>query len=75
MEKYRTKQKDLIRDFNDKITKEGFQLVQFQIGPFTRQDIVPLYEGKPVPVEQLEALVEQDKFNAEELGQDQEKAH
>lgn len=67
MEKYRTKQKDLVRDFNEKITKEGFQLVQFQIGPFTRQDIVPLYEGKPVPVEQLEALVEQNKFNAEDL--------
>lgn len=67
MEKYRTKQKDLVRDFNEKITKEGFQLVQFQIGPFTRQDIVPLYEGKPVPVEQLEALAEQNKFSPEEL--------
>ena len=67
MEKYRTRQKDLIRDFNEKITSEGFQLVQFQIGPFTRQDIVPLYEGKPVPVEQLEALAEQDKFDKGEL--------
>lgn len=67
MEKYRTKQKDLVRDFNEKIAKEGFQLVQFQIGPFTRQDIVPLYEGKPVPVEQLEALAEQNKFSPEEL--------
>ena len=67
MEKYRTKQKDLIRDFNEKISREGFQLVQFQIGPFTRQDIVPVYEGKPVPVEQLEALAEQGKYSPEEL--------
>jgi ATP-dependent Lon protease len=67
MEKYRTKQKELFREFNEKIYKENFQLVQFQIGPFTRQDIVPLYEGKPVPIEQLEALAEQDKFSREEL--------
>ena len=67
MEMYRTKQKDLFREFNDKIYKENFQLVQFQIGPFTRQDIVPLYEGKPVPIEQLEALAEQDKFNKDDL--------
>jgi hypothetical protein len=67
MEMYRTKQKDLFREFNDKIYKENFQLVQFQIGPFTRQDIVPLYEVKPVPIEQLEALAEQDKFNKDDL--------
>ena len=67
MEKYRTKQKDLFKEFNEKIYKENFQLVQYQIGPFTRQDIVPLYEGKPVPIEQLETLAEQDKFSKEEL--------
>ena len=67
IEKYRTKQVELFRDFNEKIYKENFQLVQYQIGPFTRQDIVPLYEGKPVPIEQLEALVEQDKFSKEDL--------
>ncbi|MFB3926474.1 MAG: Lon protease family protein [Syntrophales bacterium] len=67
MEKYRTKQKELFKEFNEKIFKENFQLVQFQIGPFTRQEIVPLYEGKPVPVEQLEVLAEQDKFSKIEL--------
>jgi ATP-dependent Lon protease len=67
MERYRTKQKELFREFNEKIYKENFQLVQYQIGPFTRQDIVPLYEGKPVPFEQLETLAEQDKFSKEEL--------
>ena len=67
MEKFRTRQKELFKEFNDKIFKENFQLVQYQIGPFTRQDIVPLYEGKPVPIEQLETLAEQDKFSREEL--------
>ncbi|HBH87247.1 MAG TPA: ATP-dependent protease, partial [Syntrophaceae bacterium] len=32
-----------------------------------KQDIVPLFEGKPVPLEQIEVLAEQDKFDPEEL--------
>lgn len=67
MESFRAKQKEMVRSFNERIQNEGFQLVQFQIGPFTRQDVVPVYEGKPVPFEQLEALAEQDKFSREDL--------
>ena len=62
-----TKQKEMVKEFNEKIQKENFQLVQYQIGPYTRQDIAPLYEGKPVPIEQLEALAEQDKYSGENL--------
>jgi len=64
---YRQKQKEIIREFNDRLLKENFQLVQFQMGPFTRQDIAPIVEGRPVPFEQLEAMAEEDKFNKEEL--------
>jgi lon-related putative ATP-dependent protease len=61
------RQKEMVKEFNEKIQKENFQLVQYQIGPYTRQDIAPLYEGKPVPVEQLESLAEQDKYRKEDL--------
>ena len=64
---YRKKQKEIIREFNDRLLKENFQLVQFQMGPFTRQDIAPVVEGRPVPFEQLEAMAEEDKFSKEEL--------
>ncbi len=64
---YRQKQKEIIREFNDRLLKENFQLVQFQMGPFTRQDIAPIVEGRPVPFEQLEAMAEEDKFSKEEL--------
>ncbi len=64
---YRQKQKEIIREFNDRLLKENFQLVAFQMGPFTRQDIAPIVEGRPVPFEQLEAMAEEDKFNREEL--------
>src|SRR5512136_2037670 len=64
---FRQKQKEIIREFNDRLMKENFQLVQFQMGPFTRQDVAPIVEGSPVPFEQLEAMAEEDKFSKEEL--------
>lgn len=64
---YRQKQKEIIREFNDRLLKENLQLVAFQMGPFTRQDIAPIVEGRPVPFEQLEALAEEDKFSRDEL--------
>jgi len=70
---YMAKQKEMVREFNEKIQKENFQLVQYQIGPYTRQDVAPLYEGKPVTIEQMEALAEQDKFNKEEFEKIREK--
>jgi len=64
---YRTKQKEVIKAFNERLQKEHLQLVQYQIGPYMKQDIVPVFEGKPVPLEQIEVLAEQDKFDEEEL--------
>lgn len=70
---YMTKQKEMVREFNEKIQKEGFQLVQYQIGNYTKQDIAPVYEGKPVPIDQLESLASQDKFDQDELEKIREK--
>jgi len=70
---YRTKQKELIREFNDNLAKENLQLVQFQIGPYTKQDIAPLYEGKPILLKQLEELAEQGKLDKKELKKIKEK--
>ena len=57
-----------MREFNDRLMKENFQLVAFLgCGTFTRQDVAPIVEGRPVPFEQLEAMAEEDKFSKEEL--------
>ncbi len=61
------KQKEMVREFNEKILKEGFQLVQYQIGNYTKQDIAPVYEEKPVPIDQIEVLAAQDKFDKTKL--------
>ncbi len=62
-----SRQKEMAKEFNDKIQNKNFQLVQYQIGPYMRQDIAPVYDGKPVPFEQLEALADQDKFDKNNL--------
>jgi len=58
----------LIRELNEKLSKENLQLVQFQIGTYTKQDIAPLHEGKPILLKQLEELAQQDKFDKKKLG-------
>ena len=67
VEKYRTKQAELFREFEKKVNKENFSLVQIQMGPYSRPGIFPMIEGNPVNVDQLETMVEEGKLAREEL--------
>jgi ATP-dependent Lon protease len=67
VEKFRTKQAEMFREFEKKVNKEGFALVQIQMGPYSRPGIFPVVEGNPVNIDQLETMVEEDKFSKEEL--------
>jgi lon-related putative ATP-dependent protease len=73
VEKFRSKQAEMFREFEKKVNKEGFALVQIQMGPYSRPGILPVVEGNPVNIEQLETMVEEDKFSKEELGKIKEK--
>jgi len=73
VERYRNKQAEMFREFEKKVNKEGFVLVQIQMGPYSRPGILPLVEGNPVNIEQLETMVEEDKFSKEELERIKEK--
>ncbi|MGZ3515181.1 MAG: AAA family ATPase, partial [Thermodesulfobacteriota bacterium] len=67
VEKYRNKQAEMFREFEKRVNKEGFALVQIQMGPYSRPGIFPLVEGNPVNIEQLESMAEEGKFSKEEL--------
>ena len=67
VERYRNKQAELFREFEKKVNKEGFTLVQIQMGPYSRPGIFPLVEGNPVNIEQLDSMVEEGKFTKEDL--------
>lgn len=73
VEGFRNRQAEIFREFEKKVNKEGFALVQIQMGPYSRPGIFPVVEGNPVNVEQLEAMVEEDKFSREELEKIKEK--
>jgi len=60
-------QKALFKNFENKVSSENFMMVQVQVGPFTRPDLAPVVVGNPMKIEQLEQLVEEGKFSAEEL--------
>ena len=60
-------QKALFKNFESKVTAQNFMMVQVQVGPFTRPDLAPVIVGNPMKIEQLEALVEEGKFSADEL--------
>jgi ATP-dependent Lon protease len=73
VERFRNKQAEMFREFEKKVNQEGFALVQIQMGPYSRPGIFPLVEGNPVNIDQLESMVEEDKFSREELGKIKEK--
>ncbi len=61
------RQKELIREFEDKLTKTGFVMVQIQSGLGTRNEIQPLVDGEPKSLDTLEDLSKEGKFSASML--------
>jgi lon-related putative ATP-dependent protease len=57
-----SEQKARLKDFEKKVQEQGFALVQVQMGPLTRPQLVPVVAGNPVDMDQLEGLVEQGQF-------------
>ncbi len=62
VEKHREREKGMVKEFESRAKKEGFTVVQVQVGPFTRPDVVPMVAGNAMPLEQLENLVDQGQF-------------
>jgi len=60
-------QKEILKKFEDQVAKEGFSVIQVQMGPFTKPDLIPIIDKKPTPFNQVEALVREDKFPKEKL--------
>ncbi len=65
--KHMGSQKALFKNFESRVTSHNFMMVQVQVGPFTRPDLAPVVVGNPMKIEQLESLVEEGKFSADEL--------
>ncbi len=66
-EEYAKKEAAVFKTLEEKVSKDGFALVQVQMGPYTRPDVFPIVSGEPVPPNQVGRLVEEGKFPKEQL--------
>ncbi len=67
MQHFQDRQKSVLQDFEGKVKEKGFSLVQVQVGNVMRPDIVPVVNGNPTNLEQVEAMVEKAEVTKEQF--------
>lgn len=73
MEAYEAKGKGFFKSLDEEVKKEGFALVDVQVGQIKRPEVMPLVDGNPTPIDQVEAMVEKGRFPKEEFEEMKEK--
>ncbi len=73
LESQQKKQRELLQKFEEDVAKQGFSLIQVQMGLFTKPDLVPLIDETPTSFSKLEAMVKEKKFPARALEELKEK--
>jgi len=66
MESYAEEEKRLMIEFENEIKKDNFSLGQVQMGQFYRPEIFPIINGKPVPIQQIAELVNNNVITPEQ---------
>ncbi|MGE5798239.1 MAG: AAA family ATPase, partial [Ignavibacteria bacterium] len=69
VEEYTSKEQQLLNTFSKKIEPENFSLGQVKVGEFSRPDIFPIIDDKPVPLFQLDEKVKEGKITQEQSEQ------
>ena len=67
MAEYENKGKNFFKDLEKRVGEEGFSLVNIQMGNITRPEVMPVVDGKPMPLDQVEDMVEKGRFPKEEF--------
>jgi lon-related putative ATP-dependent protease len=62
MEEYENKGKGFFKELDKRVRAEGFSLVDIQIGQIKRPEIMPLIDGNPTHIDQVEEMVEKGRF-------------
>ncbi len=65
VEEQQAKQKTLLQGFEAETAKEGFSVIQVQMGLFVKPDLIPVIDDQPTPFPKVEALVKEKKLAAE----------
>ena len=67
VEGQQAKQKEILQKFEEEAAREGFSVIQVQMGLFVRPDLVPVIEDRPVSFRELEGMVKEKKFSQKDL--------
>ena len=67
------KAKNFFKSLDQKVKEEGFALVDIQVGQVKRPELMPIVDGQPMHIDQLEELAEKERFPKEEYQQKREK--
>ena len=67
MEEYEKKGKGFFKELDKRVRDEGFTLVDVQVGQIKRPEVVPLVDGKPTHIDQIEEMVEKGRFPEKEF--------
>jgi len=60
-------QKEILEKFENEVSKQGFSVVQVQLGLFVKPDLIPVIDGQPTAFNKIETLVRKNKFPKEKL--------
>lgn len=66
VERFQERERNMVMEFEQKIKPQGFILGQRQNGTVTQPEIVPLVDGAPHPIEELEGMVREKKLTVEQ---------
>jgi predicted ATP-dependent protease len=64
VERFTTREKELMDDFTRKIAREQFALGHMQVGAVALPEIFPVLEGQMVPIEDISKMVHEGKLDA-----------
>ena len=73
MQAYEAQGKSFFKILDQKVKEQGFTLVDIQMGQVKRPEVMPLVDGNPVNIDQLEEMVEKERFPKEEYEKLKEK--
>jgi ATP-dependent Lon protease len=73
METHEKKASNFFKTLDQKVKEQGFVVVDVQVGQFKRPTVMPLVDGNPTPIDQLEAMVVKGRFPQEEFEQIRQK--
>ncbi len=66
VDEYNQQEQELMSKFDAELREKGFSLGQIKSGDQIRPDIIPLIDGQPVPIFQLEEQIKQKKITVEQ---------